>query len=422
VVGAFIYSYQYRNNKIANQTSVTVTTVTEDETEATNDDDSSEGRILVAEDKENDYQVYFDGTNTDVVHGDYKRTFTTWAYSVKCEYPTIYCKDYDGDGEKELAIRIVNKSIDEEYVTDNANYTYTIYLLKPVTTDAGNKIFTVLIANEETWKTPFTDAINCELTQLKSCNKFLQFVMNDADVSIEYDDKTGITTNKYVGYALAQSSNNKTYYTLKRWTRGAGIYSFADDGTIVLDIQVFVEYNEISDVQYIGNIHCDMAIINEKFNISPNTIEFQAADNCLVSDPRETASSNWKCVINNESTNTNFKSTDIDWIEAELSLKNTADKNSQYFDSMPSKIKCVDSIEFSQDKVVLTAKSGYSFSKNIESSGKYSVIINSGTDNEMDISYSCSVNTTDGSSILTITFDKTYNKDDFDNVEIKFGI
>lgn len=422
MIGLFVFSYQYRNQKISQQPSdipTTHLTQHEDETQAVTSPELDKTG-LIAEDKENDYQLYFDGEVLTVVHGEYKREFLSWEFAVKTETPKIFCKDYDGDGEKELAIRVingVNKS--ESGVTE---YTYAIYLLKPTTTSSGEKNFSVFIASKDTWKAPFDAAIKCELTQLKNCKKFLQFTMDDVEESITYDEQTGLTNNKHVNYALALSDNKKQYYTFDRWSRGLGIYNLDDEGNISADIQVLVYYEETKSEQYVGDIHCDFAIVDSKFRIVPNTIVFNPLAEFKVTDPRETASSNWKCVIDNASVNTNFKSTDIDWIEAEFSLSKTAAENKQYFENMPSKIKCVDSIEFTQDSLILTAKTGYTFSQRMADKGTYSVILNSGEKDEADISYTCSIKTDAASSVLTITFDKSYDKEDFDKVLIKFGV
>lgn len=423
VIGTFIYSYQYRSEKITQQTSVIAATSAQTtESETANEEEAAQGRHLVAEDKENDYQIYFDGTNTEIVHGEYKRTFTSWSYSLSCEDPVIYCKDYDGDGDNELMLKIVNGRLEEQYDKNSSPYTYALYMFEPITTSSGEKTFSAIVASADTWKEPFAEAINCELTQLKNCNKFLQFTMDDADETIVYNEKTGITTNEHVGYGLAFCDNSKNYYTLDRWTRGAGIYDLDKNGNITLDIQVLVNYQEITDTQYLGNIHCEMTVTDNMFSISPNTIVFNAIDPYEVADPRDLAESKWTCVIDNESAGTNFKSTEIDWIDAAFSLENTDEQNAQYFESMPSKIKCVDSVKFTQGAVVLTAKDGYTFSQTIADSGKFSVLINSGEDNEYDISYSCSVSNKNNSSTLTIKFDKTYDKEDFGNITIKFGV
>lgn len=425
VIGVFVFSYHYRNQKVSQQTSdihTTAAPTTSEEPKSEESQPSDEGNRLLFEDKTNDYQVYYDGSVVNIVHKDYSRQFTSWTYSVNCETPTMFCKDYDGDGEVELLLKIVNGKKDVVYSDDESIYTYSVYMFKPVVTSSGEKTFSSLIASADTWKAPFESAIKCEMTQLEGCKKILQFAMNDSDKEISYNKETGITTNKYVGYAAALANTNGKFYKLSRWSKGAGIYNIDDKGNLTLDIQVLVNYEETTQTHYIGNIHCEMDIINNKFNIAPKTIVFNPLEQCQVNDPRDTAKNNWECVISNASTNTNFKSTNIDWIESELSLKNTSDKSTQYFESIQSKIKCVDTVKFTQDKVVLTAKEGYTFSEPIAESGKFSVIINNGEDNASNIAYTCTVENKNKTSTLTITFDKTYDKEDFDKVLINFGV
>ncbi|MCH5321705.1 MAG: hypothetical protein J1E36_08060 [Eubacterium sp.] len=426
VIGAFGFSYQYRNQKISEQiaqaSTQAKTTVAEESSQA---GDNTNGRVLITEDKENDYQIYYN-TATEIVsiiHGEYVREFKSWAYSVKCEIPTIFCKDYDGDGENELVIKIVNGKQEKTDVKGKYLYTYALYMFKPRTTSAGEKTFSIINATENTWKAPFNNAIRCEMTQLESCKKILQFAMDDIEEEIEYDEKTGLTTNKYGGYAAAMADVKNNYYTMNQWSKGLGIYDLdPDTGEMTLDIQLIVGYKETSKTQYAGDIHCEVDIKNGRFYVVPKTIVFIPNPNYVVNDPRDTAKSNWSCLINNASTNTNIANNDIDWIETEFSLSNTSSESSQYFENLPSKIKGVDTVKFTQRDVVLTAKSGYKFSQNMLDAGVFSVLINHGEENEVNIAYTCSVKNENGVSTLTINFDKTYDKEDFDKVFIKFGV
>ena len=247
--------------------------------------------------------------------------------------------------------------------------------------------------------------------------------MDDIDEEIKYDEKTGLTTNEYGGYATALTDVKNNYYTMNQWGKGIGIYDLdAETGNMTVDIQVLVNYEETKNTQYVGDIHCNVDVINGRFGIVPKTIVFIPKAEYVVNDPRDTAKNNWTCLINNSSKKTNFASAEIDWIETEFSLSNLSGESSQYFETLPSKIKCVDTVEFTQEAVILTAKDGYAFSKNMADAGVFSVLINYGEENEINIAYTCSVNNDSNGSTLTINFDKTYDKEDFDKVFIKFGV
>lgn len=416
VAGIFAFSIQYRNRKEAeNIKSVSTTQHTEKTAQTTVPVQEDESNLIV-EDKESGCRLYSDGDKVVVVYGEYTHTFETWAWSIGKEVPGIFYDDYDSDGEKEILIRLVNG------VTDDGDlYTYTLYFLKPFVTKNGDKDFKIKIASTNTWKNPFDQAIKCEIIQLK-CKKFLQFTMDDINESIVYDSETGITQSEYAGYAKAAANSKKEYYTLDRWNKGAGIYDVDEDGKITLDIQVLVNYKEVKEAQYIGNIHCNLEVINGVFDIVPNTIVFVASEQFKISDPRDTAEDDWKFTLINSSKGTDFDSTEIDWIETEFDLSNTKSEKTESFEKRKSKIKCVDKVEFTQESLTLTAKEGFHFSQRMADKGAFSLTINSGENEESDICYTCEVKTVNNRSILVYTFDKTYDKEDFNNIKLKFGV
>lgn len=57
---------------------------------------------------------------------------------------------------------------------------------------------------------PFEQAISAKMNQLKSCDKYLQFVMDDNNVDLKYDESTGLSQNKHVFYAQALKDSTKT--------------------------------------------------------------------------------------------------------------------------------------------------------------------------------------------------------------------
>ncbi len=416
VVGIFAFSIQYRNKKetedIRSVSTGQHTARTEKTTVAIEDNAGN----LIAENKEGDYQLYSDGDKVVLVHGDYRHEFTSWNWSVMQETPKMFYKDYDGDGAKELLIRIVNG------VTENNKvYTYALYLFKPAVTDNGAKDFKIITASTDTWKTPFEQAIKCEIIQL-NCKKYIQFTMDDIYEKIVYDEKTGITQSEYAGYAKAMTSIKKEYYTLDRWSKGAGIYRVDDDGNISLDIQVLVNYKEVKDTQYIGDIHCNLEMKNGVFDIVPNTIVFLAAEQYAILDPRDTAREAWSVSITNSSKNTNFQSSEIDWIETEFDLSGNHTEISESFEKRKSKIKYVDKVEFTEGTLTLTAKDGFEFQQRMADKGSYSLIIKDDKNKEIDICYTCEIKKVSGKSILVYTFDKTYDKEDLNNAVIKFGV
>ena len=63
-------------------------------------------------------------------------------------------------------------------------------MIKPFIDDEGKQDFKLIYADQNTWKKPFEQAISAKMNQLKSCDKYLQFVMDDNNVDLKYDEST----------------------------------------------------------------------------------------------------------------------------------------------------------------------------------------------------------------------------------------
>lgn len=402
VIIAFAFSVKYKNKKaIENNSEITITQ--EKSTEALSNE-------LIAENKESGYKLFFDGETATLVSADNaKLEFSSWKKSIAISTPELYYNDFDGDGSKELIIKVVDSS---NRVTGKTVYSYELYLIIPQTVDGEEKL-SYSIARESTWKDVFNNAIKFEVTQLPT-KKFLQFAMNDINEKITYDEETGLTDNKYVSYALALSDTKKNYYNILKYNRGLGVYNILEDGTITLDIQVIVNYNESNENHHIGNIHTEMIISDGQFRVKPKTISFETLDEYKVSDPRETAKEKWAYTINNTGSASSGNSKVIKAIDTGFSLSNSAIHSQQNLAGEASDIKYAQNIIFSQNGVSITAKEGYSFDKTQLDEGRFSLLVNDGKD---DISYSAAIR----DNTLFIYFDKTYDRDKLGRVQITFG-
>lgn len=403
VIIAFVFSVNYKNKKAEeNHAAPVSTTASADNKQKTNE--------LIAENEESGYKLYFDGsTATLVSKNDLKLEFNSWAKSIAIEKPELYYNDFDGDGSKELIVKVIDGS---NKVTGKTVYAYALYMVKPDTKD-GVESLSFTTARESNWKDVFNRAIRFEVTQLK-ITKFLQFAMNDASEEITYDEDTGITDNKYVSYALADSDTKRKYYTLEKYNRGLGVYNILEDGTITLDIQVLVNYKE-SDLNYhIGNIHTEMMIEDGNFHVKPNTISFETLDEYKTTDPREVASKKWSYTIDNRSAASSSSSKSISAVDASFTVSTTATNSQQQLAGEPSDIKNVERIIFSQNAVSLTPKEGFSIDKTQLEEGRFAVLINDGAE---DISYSAAIH----DNTLYIYFDKTYDSEKLGRVQIIYG-
>lgn len=402
VIIAFAFSVSYKNKNAQHNNA--------EHTDTTISANNIQKNELIAEEKESGYKLYFDGSTATLVSANnLKLEFNSWAKSIAIAVPELYYNDFDGDGSKELIIKIVD---DSSKITGKTTYSYSLFLIKPENTDGEEKL-SYTVARENTWKDVFNKAIRFEVTQLKT-KKFLQFAMNDANEKITYDEETGITDNKYVSYALAECDIKKKYNTVAKYNRGLGVYNISEDGTITLDIQVIVTYKESNITHHIGNIHTEMMISDGSFQVKPNTISFETLDAYKTTDPRDTASAKWSYTIDNQSSASPSNSKVISSIDSGFTVSTTAQHSQQSLASEPSDIKNIDKIIFSQNGVSLTPKEGFTFDKTQLDEGRFALLVNDGAD---DISYSAAIH----EGILFIYFDKTYDSDKLGRVQIIYG-
>lgn len=410
LICAFVASVAYRNrkNEEQHQSLQALSSETASDEEMVNSNDEP---VIVTDDGV--YEIYFNGKIVTVVNGDYKTEVDGWQSIFSSALPKAVSKNMDSDDEKELLLRIPIGNSDGTQTT-----TYVIYLFDPYTDEDGEKTFYRNATGNSTWTIPFEQTVRAEVTQLSSCKKILQYAMESVENQIEYD-KNGLCTGNYVGYARALSDDNGQYYTYKDWSLGQGIYSLDDDGNITLDIQVIVEYEEVKKTQIIGFVHCNIQYENGSFSIVPKKIDFRAQDIYRVSDPREITDSKWSVTVNNQGPNPDFQNKNIDWLEWEYDVSSAGTSQSLNFETLSSKIKCVDTVKFTQSSVTLTAKEGYTFAS--ATKGNFAVILNNGDDDQVDIAYTCSVNTVDGRSTMVITLDKNYSKNELSDMTLKLG-
>lgn len=420
--GVFSYSVYYKNKKVREANNGVGYEVSSTEAQPISDvsvEYSNDKPVIVTKDKE--YEIYFDGEMTTIVHGNIRHKQRNWKYVFEHEVPAYTTVDIDNDGEKELLLKVFSGNVTN--VENREVKVYAVFMFDPVKDADGNGRLNVHVASTDTWKIPFEDTVRAEVKQLEGCNKILQFTMADVGKQIEYD-KDGFSTSKYTGFARALNigENNNKYYELSGWLLGNGIYSISDKGVISLKIEVLAEYNNSAVKQLMGYINCRIQFKDNKLCLVPKKIAFAANKQYRVADPRIKATDKWSVEIKNSSANTSTGSSDIKWIENSFDIPNMQSTQGMAFDGMKSNINCVSKILFTQNDVTLTAMDGYTFSPQLANNGKFSVTISDSNKNNVDISYTCSTKTVDGKSTLIITFDRAYNKSELVNASIQFGL
>lgn len=422
LIGLFVFSSQYRGYREEHyNTSAAYTTKTTQAPETTTEATTVKPQGVVAESKNGDYKVVVDGETVTVVHGDYKAQMDFWYWGICNEAPQIYVGNYDENGREVAVIRVLNGIYPDATDSTKTVKTHSLFLFRPEKDEKGEKKLGWIVADSNTWKKPFNDAIKCEFTQLKSCEKILQFAMDNKKDKIEYDEKTGITTNKYAGFASVSKNENGKYYTMKAWSKNVGDYTFDEKGNINLSIQILIQYNEYDLVEEIGYINCQMHVRNNKFDIKPNTIKFNASPGHLANDPRKSAKEDWQITITNSSEAPGNTTKTISWVDCNFDVSSLSGNQTQYFSELDSQIKYIDSITFCRDKIVFTAKSGYNFSSSLINSRSFKIVSNEGTDKEIDIGYDCYVEKNGEKNSLVLTFDRGYTQKQLKNISVHFG-
>lgn len=411
----FVFSSQYRDKQNEKQE----TSQTYNSKEHTISAVSHDG--VIAECKEADYKIVIEDKKAFVVHGKYKCDLTKNYDSFLEEAPTFHYFDYDGDGKKDVVLRILYKrtaNIKGRKITKS----YKLYRFIIRKNANGESSLSYYVANDDNWKNAFENYITCEFTQLKSCEKLLQFAMNNKGDDIKYDEKTGLTDNKYSGYAKVSKSPLGEYYTMDKWSKGLGTYSIDDDGNITLDIQVLVQYKENKMIDEIGFIRCEISFDkNAHFIIKPNTIVFIPRDDKKVGDPRVSAKGEWKAELLNLSQSPASETHTIDWIEKDFDVSTMDRVENLYFSEFNSQIKNIDSIVFNQDGITLTAKDGFGFSSRLVSSNSFTITAKLDGKNNYDIGYKCSQGMAGSKETLVITFDRSYDKAELKDLSISFA-
>jgi hypothetical protein len=136
-----------------------------------------------------------------------------------------------------------------------------------------------------------------------------------------------------------------------------------------------------------------------------------------VSDPTTADNTSWSYTENNSDKSKATSDNTIDWIQYSSNYDSTITTQTQNFSSSQDDMKNISKVVITNNSVELSAKSGCSFDKQSANKGEFSVIINKGTDDEYEISYTASV--TD--NVLKIKFDKSYPKSEIKSVYITYG-
>lgn len=373
-------------------------------------------RVLLASLKKEDFYLYKSNTTVILRHHDMEYKFENWSSMIDEEPPQMFYGNFDSDDEKELVVKAV-----AEIDSQTKEYVYNIYLLNPYKDKNGNTQYTVTMASRSTWVDILDNFITAELSQLKSCSKFVQFSMNKADESITYDKKTGIAKNGHNGYARALQNTQGQYMHVDKWSRGVGVYTIKGN-KIFVDIAIDINYKNSTFVQKAGFIHFQLALDkSNRFYPAEKSLKFTAAEDYRISDPTVTADVPWSYTENNTDTTASQNDKIINWVKYDTKYDKNITTQSVSFNADATDNSSIDKIVITESYMELTSKDGYSFDEQAAKNGEFSVVINKGAKDEFDISYTAQVIKNKNNQILKITFDKKYPQSEINSISVNLG-
>lgn len=378
--------------------------------------EKNSNRVLIASLEKEDLYLYKNDNVVILKHGGEEYEFENWSSMIDEETPQIYYGNFDSDEDMEIVIKAV-----AEIDSQTKEYVYNIYLLNPYKAKDGKTKYTVSMASRSTWTDILDNFITAELSQLKLCNKFVQFSMNNADESISYDKKTGIAKNAHSGYVRALQNTNGEYMSIDKWNRGIGTYSVSDN-KIFVDIAIDISYKNSTYIQKAGYIHFQLELDkNNKFYPAAKSLKFVAADDYKITDPKTTAQTTWSYTENNSDTTASQTDKIINWVKYDMKYDENITTQSVSFNVDTTDNASIAKITVTESYIEFISKDGYSFDEQSAKTGEFSVIINKGQKDEFDISYNASVTKNEKNQMLKITFDKKYPQSEINSITVHFG-
>ena len=127
----FGYSFYYRHEKNTEQ--ITLTTV---HVSSSRESTSAYNRHLIAENKEADFKIYLYDTDVVFNYKGAELTYPNTAWLARSETPDIFYRDYDGDGKKDLLVRM---AFANSPVQTKSKFVYNLNVFRVEKNGAGEK-------------------------------------------------------------------------------------------------------------------------------------------------------------------------------------------------------------------------------------------------------------------------------------------
>lgn len=374
-------------------------------------------RVLLAELKDIDFQLYKDGDYIIVVQDGQETEFSDWNSSIGRRTPEIYYFDFNEDGKEDIVIRGFEG---EDEKTGEA--LYGLYVLYVSTDEAGKYSYKISYTNSAGWLSIFNSMIKCQANQLTLTPKRIQFVMAYTSNTVSYDNETGLLVGAgHPSYILAPTAPDGNYCTIKNWYMGPCVINI-DPKThnITVDITIYINYNEISEAQTAGKIKSGLTYRDGEFFIAEKSVVFDVENDAVTPDPVIDNVEPWEITIKASGAAADKKVISNLALECSFNYKTMKTGEFNGISNLSNEAAGIEKITADQNELKIHLKSGYSFSPEVVTLPNFKIILRY-SQKDYDIAQTATISEENGRRILTVTYDTTYSAIQMNKFKIIIG-
>lgn len=374
-------------------------------------------RTLLAELSDGSIKLYSDGDYIILEQNGFETEFDDWNENFANAKPQLECYDFNHNGNKDIVI-LAPDDRDEYYNTD----TYGLYVLTPSVDAEGKYDYAVYYTNSSGWYSKIFSLVHAQLSQPKVSPKRTQLVMDYREVNFNYNVETGLPYNhEWSWFVTSPKTADKTAYcTVKDWDYGPCMISLdknLDNGGAKASIDVYVDYNELSEPVVIGSIDCVINISNGNLSIGLKSLHFTPDMQYYTTDPLKTADSDWSRTYTNGSTAA-YSGKVLSALS--IGLPSAADATAFSVGGVKANANAIDRIVLTNKEIKLYAKSGISFDEALTKLPNYeaTIIVK---ENVCSVVEGAAISTEGGQQVLTLKLDKSYPQSELTDITLTLG-
>ncbi|WP_454969294.1 hypothetical protein [Eubacterium sp.] len=374
-------------------------------------------RVLLCENNKRDYHFYKQGEKIVMVHKGVDYFFENWSQYIDVEKPKLYFRHLDEDPVDKIVVKAVSD------INEDGSYVYGVYILSEIDNEDGTLKYKVNALTRASTKQIIDETATIEVSQSKICKKTGYIAMCHVNDKINYDRVTGVPSGAYYNAFHILQSPTGEFYTIGGWDRGAAEYTVEKDGIYVM-FPITIRYKDTDVVQQAGYVKCMLSVNYKSYYIyiMPRTMSFKP--NMEYGAYRyDYDDKEWRSVWKNAN-KSNGGDKVIDYVQFEGNV--ASELETEDFSKNSSDLNKLLGVVILQDEVLLYAKKGYSFKKDIVKKNEFSVRLTMNeaiAETDFDVAYTASISqSSENTEILTIKLDQPYKRENISKIKINFGV